>query len=141
MILLVSSLLMWIQTAMISLTLLKITILHRNLLVIFFRNTQRTLKLLTSTATVLLVLISIKLNCSSSMESLMFWLSLKENLTIRSLLQFTIDGNKFTRRDRTIHGGEVMMYWRIKSTPNLYSVEVLMVKLKIGNSWLMVCAV
>ena len=61
--------------------------------------------------------------------------------------QFTIDGYRFTRLDRTVHGGGVIIYWRSdlifhysKSAPRLSSIEALLIKLKIGNSWLMVCA-
>ena len=60
--------------------------------------------------------------------------------------QFTIDGYKFTRLDRSVHGGGVIVYWRsdlifnyCKSAPKLSSVEALLIKLKLGNSWLMVC--
>ena len=60
--------------------------------------------------------------------------------------QLTIDGYRFTRRDRSVHGGGVIIYWRSdlifnysKLAPNLSCVEALLIKLKLGNSWLMVC--
>ena len=43
--------------------------------------------------------------------------------------QFTIDGYRFTRLDRSVHGGGVIIYWRsdlifnyCKSAPKLSSV-------------------
>ena len=46
---------------------------------------------------------------------------------------FTIDGYKFIRRDRNIHGGGILIYWRsdlvfqcIKSAPLLSSIEAIL---------------
>ena len=61
--------------------------------------------------------------------------------------QFTIDGYRFTRPNRTVYGGGVIIYWRSdlifhysKSAARLSSIEAILIKLKIDNSWLMVCA-
>ena len=56
--------------------------------------------------------------------------------------QFSIDDYRFLRRDRNIHGGGIMFFWRTDLTShNLQSVsdhitskvESIMFKLKIGN--------